>query len=385
MRIGFVPPEYKASIETILGYSFARLDAEATVGDLLPENSLGCFDGDTLASFVYIVPHEMYYHGKIVKLGGIGLVSTLPEYRGKGCSSALLVKSLEVMKERGYAFSALAPFSYAFYRNCGWEMGFSLKKYTIPIERLRSLGTGQGQLRPLTLGDTGSINSLYEGYISQYNGGVRRDESNWTGRLRRLGENRSYGYVYSRDGAKLNGYILYSMSDMTINIQELIYDSLEAKLEIFRFIYSHSSQADEVIWEAPMDDNTVLLLDEPDITQAIEAFMMVRAVDVRQALASYAYPQGYAGSFIIKVKDEHGSWNNKCFNVVVRHGAAQIETADPSLVDLEMDIQTFSQLAMGYIGLNEAVELEKAKIYSSKLDDLQAIFQKRATYLRDYF
>ena len=35
----------------------------------------------------------------------------LPEYRYYRCASNMLIKSVEIMKDRGYAFSALAPFS----------------------------------------------------------------------------------------------------------------------------------------------------------------------------------------------------------------------------------------------------------------------------------
>ena len=389
MEINFVSDKYKESIKHILTYCFENpsdLGEYFINEDFTPENCLGYFDGDKLCGMVNIYPYDMFFHGKTVSMGGIGVVSTLPEYRHCHCASNLLIKSLEAMRDRGYIFSALAPFSYSFYRKYGWELGFDTKNYRIPIDRLRGMGIGKGQFRPLTLGDINGMSKLYENSISKYNGAICRDSKSWESRLKRLGENRGYGYGYSRQANGLDGYILYSMNEGVFNIHEMICDSLETKLELMRFIYYHSAQVREVVWRAPQDDNTVLLLDNPRIEQKIETGMMIRVIDVKKALEAYTYPLVYKGSFTIKVEDKYAPWNSETFRIFIGEGAATVEHAGDAPIDVECDIQAFSQIIFGYIGMGEAITLGKITAHNpGLLDDMEIIFKSHGTHMTDSF
>ena len=106
---------------------------------------------------LYISSHDMYFCGKTVPLAGIGVVSTLPEYRHRHCASSILIKSVEVLRDRGFVFAALAPFSYPFYRKYGWELAFHNKRYTISINELRGMGAGKGEFRPMKSDDIDNL------------------------------------------------------------------------------------------------------------------------------------------------------------------------------------------------------------------------------------
>lgn len=394
MEIKNVSNKYSESIKHICTYCFQIPPGYAEFFEkniFSSENCLGCFDGDKLAGLLYIHPYDMFFWRKSVPMGGIGLVSTLPEYRHRHCASNLLVKSVEIMKDRGYIFSALGPFSYAFYRKYGWELAFNAKKYSIPIDELKGLGVGNGVFHPLTLNDIDAMARVYERHYSRYNGAINRDKKNWEIKIKELERNQAYGYGCSRQVNGLDGYILYSIKEGTFNIEEIAYDSLETKLELLRFVYYHSAQVNKVSWRAPIDDNTVLLLDNPRIEQKIEAGMMIRVIDVKKALEAYVYPLVYKGSFTIKVEDEYAPWNNGIFKVSIGEGTAMVEDLVNSpnndiLIDIECNIQTFSQIVLGYIGLKEAVELGQIAAHNcALLDDLEVIFKKRATHMTDAF
>lgn len=389
MEIKFVPDTYKESIKHVLNYCFQEaVDlGESFVNETYnPENCLGCFDKDKLAGLLYINPYDMYYHGSIVSMGGIGVVSTLPEYRYYNCASNMLIKSIEIMKGRGYAFSALAPFSYAFYRKYGWELGFSNKRYVIPIDELKGLGTGKGQFRPLTIEDKDSISKVYKSYIAKYNGAIDRNECNWQSRLKTIGKNRHYAYGYTRQGNGLDGYIFFSINERVFHVHEMMYNSLEAKLELLRFIYNHNAQVREVNWRAPIDDNTVLLLDNPRIEQKIESGMMIRVVDVVSVLKSYKYPCSYKGTFIINIADKWAPWNSGTFRVKIDQGTLAVDKIEDAEADISCDINTFSQFILGYIGLGEAIELGKVAVHNpQKAETMKDIFKEHVTHMTDYF
>ena len=107
MEINFVWERYKESIKQVLNYCFEvpQEFVESYINeDYTPENCLGCFENDRLAGLLHIYPYDMYFHGNTVPMGGIGLVSTLPQYRYYGCASKLLVKTIEIMKREVISF-----------------------------------------------------------------------------------------------------------------------------------------------------------------------------------------------------------------------------------------------------------------------------------------
>ena len=314
------------------------------------------------------------------------MVSTLPEYRHSHYASSLLIKSLEVMKNRGYLFSALGPFSYSFYKKYGWNLAFHKKKYTMSMEYLKTFEKRKNIFRLLTLKDLNNVRMLYETFMSRYNGAIRRDAKNWESRFKRLNKHKNYAYGCSRDGKELSGYIFYSLGDSRFDIHEMVYDSLETKLDLLCFICAHKAQAGEVVWFAPPDDNTPLLLENPAIDQNIKVGMMIRVVDVKRVLEAYSFPPEYNGSFTIKVEDFYAPWNSRPFRVFIENGNAKVEKIEDGPIDVKCDIQTFSQIMFGYLSMREAMELGKIAACSpERLDDIATLFMGHPTYETDSF
>ena len=77
-------------------------------------------DGKLMA---HIINHrfESFLDGNLVWNGGIGGVSTLPEYRNTGAVRAIFSKLLPEAYRNGEVISTLYPFNHAFYRKFGYE------------------------------------------------------------------------------------------------------------------------------------------------------------------------------------------------------------------------------------------------------------------------
>ena len=76
----------------------------------------GAFDEDgTLTARIINNQFELYLDGTAVQAGGIGAVSTLPEYRDKGSIRKIFQTLLPEAYRSGEILSALYPFSHAFY------------------------------------------------------------------------------------------------------------------------------------------------------------------------------------------------------------------------------------------------------------------------------
>ncbi len=91
-------------------------------GDAPDAVSLGAFDGDRLVSSVHVfIRWFRDREGRPQKVGSIGSVSTLPEYRSKGCSGRLLQMAIREMGSRECIWSYLGTGVNDHYAKQGWR------------------------------------------------------------------------------------------------------------------------------------------------------------------------------------------------------------------------------------------------------------------------
>ena len=80
-------------------------------------------DGE-LVSTLGMVERLATVGGRLVRLGGIGNVATLPAWRGRGLARAALARAVEFVRDvRGVEFCLLfcEPHRISFYRQLGWQ------------------------------------------------------------------------------------------------------------------------------------------------------------------------------------------------------------------------------------------------------------------------
>ncbi len=96
--------------------------------------SYGFLIDEQLTSQVMATPFQVNFHGVRYPMAGIGYVASYPEYRGEGGISAIMKEMLADLAKQKVALSYLAPFSYPFYRQYGYEQTFEQAEYTIKTE-----------------------------------------------------------------------------------------------------------------------------------------------------------------------------------------------------------------------------------------------------------
>jgi len=119
--IRFVDIDEYDRVQTIATYCFPWMhEASEKIASYLqryvkPEYILGYYDqNDTLMAAVQALPFSIMLGGVAVKMGGIAMVSSMPEGRHGGRIAGLLKRWLEIMKERGQVVSMLGPFPLSF-------------------------------------------------------------------------------------------------------------------------------------------------------------------------------------------------------------------------------------------------------------------------------
>jgi GNAT superfamily N-acetyltransferase len=88
-----------------------------------------------IVSIVGSHPRDWQVGDTMLKLGGIGGVATLSEYRGEGLMKALMDRAVANMKSEGYHLSWLGGhrhrYQYYGYEKCGYSLQYSLRQVTL--------------------------------------------------------------------------------------------------------------------------------------------------------------------------------------------------------------------------------------------------------------
>ena len=174
-------------------------------------------DNGTIISTVRVFIRKMFLHGEPITVGGIGEVSTRPEYRRRGIATQLLKDSIRFMEDRNIVLSSLQG-SQRIYAIEGWEK--------VPRYYARQSFTAKKQpeweIRPANFDDEAEIKriaELYDQYARKFNGTFVRDEMEyWKKWVRTESPN---AWVAERDGS-IEGYVSCNQGENELNVKEFI-------------------------------------------------------------------------------------------------------------------------------------------------------------------
>lgn len=163
-------------------------------------------DDGKLAATVRVFHRRVYLNGKAFRMGGIGEVSTRPEYRKQGLSSKLLEMAVAYMENNGFDMSFLFTGVNPHYAKQGYM--------DVPVEFAEaapSIGRGDLELRMGKAADLPAMQGLYDLYAPQFDGATLRDSEAYWKRWVTY-EMRGNLLVALKDG-ELVGYIAYTKAN----------------------------------------------------------------------------------------------------------------------------------------------------------------------------
>lgn len=328
---------------------------------------VGELNGKIVSSLV-CCPSPIVIDGAEVTHASVGSVGTLPEYRKKGCAGALMSECVKLLRNEGIYTSSLWPFSYAYYRKFGWEVGAEVRKY----RGKGSLFAGAGdasKARAATPGDYGAVAGVYAVHMSQNNCSTVRSPE-WWEKVARLPldlkmttePGRGAVVCYSDDG-RFAGYLVYDIyegdpehgASRGIEVKEIVAWEPEHRRSMLALLGSIDPEM-EIAFNAPADD--LFLHEIPDpraISTSVEPSFQFRVIDPECAIASLEPHQHVKCSFTLSLSDpvfRHGFE----FGVEVANGKVAIRKPGPSN-RIEMSVQTLAKLLTGYLNMFDASHL----------------------------
>ena len=349
------------------------------------EEDWGAFTEDGRVAARIINNHfESRVDGHLVRNGGIGSVSTLPEYRGSGAVREIFSQLLPEARKNGEVISTLYPFLHAFYRKFGYEALSCRNRFTLTPAQLNSFPQ-PGWVRQWLPGeDVGEFTRTYSRFAERYNLAVRRDD-------RRMADQQINGLYYKDrrfaylmgDGPEPDAYVVFQdvfdPAGARMEVRETAWTCRRGFQSALGFLSRFTADYRETVIDLPSDLDLRMYARNPyEIRFEPQCDHMIRVVNAEKLLALTDKPAGT--EFVISVSgDEQIPENNGIW--LVRGSEVSRTDRTP---DMSVSIRALGLMAVGAIGLEEAELRGDVEVYSGR-EALRPVFRRKPIYVGDHF
>lgn len=340
----------------------------------------GAFADGRLAAALLDYRFDLRVNGGVVKSNGIGMLASNPETRRRGLVREMIAGHLRQLHEQGVVLSLLYPFAYSFYARLGWGMAARGIEVKAAPREFAAHGRQVGTVRRLLYSEkdvmeladgqtiesvTRILDDIYRAETTWTNLAALRTDADWL-RTLKVTRGRRFVYTWEDDAGIIQGYVIVMVRAEDypgdLYIREIVARTPEAWRGLFFFLSCYDSNMRFISVTLPVEHPLPDMLDNPRVeTSKLSPQVMARAVDVGVLLTS----RGTAGcdtpgTCLIAVRDRFAPWNQGVWRVAFDGRAVTAELVSTELVpvateqvDLETDINGFSQLAVGYRPLAE--------------------------------
>lgn len=293
---------------------------EARRGDMVPERTLGAFDGERIAGTLRSFPTPLTVPGGTVQASALSAVTVTATHRRRGLLTRMITADLRAAAERGEAVAILFASEFGIYGRFGF--GPATEHVTYDVDRLRA----RLRLRPagnLELVEPGRLRqdaaAVYERHRRATPGAIGRD-GRWWGRwldttLDPVPEPRARFLVRALDAdGATTGYLAYriehrwaeNLPHSTLVVDELMAPDPRAAA----LLWAYCLDVDLITRvraesRGPGDVLPWLLSDSRAVRQTLRSdALWLRLLDPAAALAARRYP--VAGGLVLELHDDLG-------------------------------------------------------------------------------
>jgi predicted acetyltransferase len=282
-----------------------RLDSSA-------EEFLIHFLDDKATAVGRLIPFEQNIRGIMKKMGGIGMVASIPEFRRQGFVRDLMIHALEEMRKDGYGVSTLYPFKDTFYSALGYVKMPPFYIFEASPDQLRRFKNPDEYTVTRESGEEAINNwrTIQEHVIKRTHGAVLRSDKRWT----ELTNNMKSKIVIARNSNGIpEGVIIYSIKGYgeghswaetgEISISEFYWKSLDSRDALLYHLYKHEDQIVnmKMVLGTPMQDfyHWITEFHTPKIKSHI--VNMARVVDIDTSFSGLSVPIN--GEINLRIED----------------------------------------------------------------------------------
>ena len=345
----------------------------------------GAFDDDgTLMAHIINNQYECWLDGKTIRNGGIGAVSTLPEYRNTGAIREIFQALIPHAYADGEVISTLYPFSHAFYRKFGYETVCWKNTYTFAPGVLKNYRfNSRAQLwKP---GDPSEAwTALYNRFASAYNLAILRNEEAMLEHLKgEYYKDRKFCYLLC-DGSRPIAYVIFQDirhdPAAILEVKDLAWEGRAGFEAILGFLARFSADYGTIRLFLPRDLELLNLIRCPnayEIEKTSAQNYMIRVINAVKLLETIRKPVD--SRFVIQITDDLIPENNGTWTVT-----DQAVSPTDEVPDLTVSERALGQLACGVVSLNEA-EYRPDTVVHGNREVLERVFVRKVILVEDHF
>ena len=391
MEVRRITPEerFEANLISTIAFHMRMEDPDKAREESLKDTKedWGAFtDGGKIAARIINHRFETWLDGQLIQNGGIGAVSTLPEYRNTGAIRQIFSRLLPEAYRNGEIISTLYPFSHAFYRKFGYETVRWRNNYEFPPDVLSGYRFG-GTAELWKPGDpAGEYTELYNRFASGFNLAMRRnDEMMLRDHLKgEYYKDRKFAYLLRENGTPVAYLIFQDIRHdpaAILSVEDLAWTGRDGLNAVLGFLGRYTADYGTIRMFLPASLELLSVIQSPrayDISQTADQSYMIRAVNVQRLLEIIRKPEGCR--FVIQVSgDRQIPENNGVWSVSGNHAVPGGEAPD-----LAVSIQAFSQLAAGCVSLSEALYRPDVTLSGNEAV-LKRVFVRKPIIVEDHF
>ena len=311
-------------------------------------------------------------------------VSSKPEVRGLGYMKHLMTYTLEELYKNGEIVSLLMAIDYRLYKRYGFDHCYDQIQYNLRTDELLGFRLSS-KLRKATFEDAETLSRIYTKAMKSLNGYAVRDEAYFNRFIKEV--NSENGYIYIDE--ENNSYIAYYIQGDTFFVRELIYNNISSLKSMLAYIYNHNTQCKKTVINAPIDDKIKLIIANLKTCEMkLIPFMAGRVINFEKYIESLNScnidTQNIDNKYIkIKVIDKYIKQNNSVFKISVCDNKIKIQRVEEDC-DIELDINSITQLAFSYLNIDEIFmlnEIDESSLTNTQKELLNILFEKRTNYI----
>ena len=311
-------------------------------------------------------------------------VSSKPEVRGLGYMKHLMAYTLEELYKNGEIVSLLMAIDYRLYKRYGFDHCYDQIQYNLRTDELLGFRLSS-KLRKATFEDAETLSRIYTKAMESLNGYAVRDEVYFNRFIKEVSSESGYIYIYEEN----NSYIAYYIQGDTFFVRELIYNNISSLKSMLAYIYNHNTQCKKTVINAPVDDKIKLIIANLKTCEIkLIPFMAGRVINFEKYIESLNScnidTQKINNKYIkIKVIDKYIKQNNSVFKISVCDNKIKIQRVEEDY-DIELDINSITQLAFSYLNTDEIFmlnEIDESSLINTQKELLNVLFEKRINYI----
>ena len=350
-------------------------------------------DDKTMMSYFIAQPFPIMFDGHSYDMRGIGGVATLPQYRKSGGIRKCFEAALPDMYKNDVAFSYLYPFSSAYYRKFGYEMGCEKLQYHVNLAHIRPFAVN-GKCFLVEPGNImlEDIKEIYRTWQNKYNMMIANEdyEYAWVEKSNPV-RDQEFTYIYKDESDKPMGYMtlkqIIESDGRNVTCTRFVFTCPEGLKGLINILISLGTDHGYATFEVPADADLTLLLPEWSMgAVSLKKFWtgMVRVVNVEKVLRGAKYIG--SGSVKLGIKDAQIAENTDVFEVTFENGVCKdiARLGAEADADITMTISEFSRLIIGTSDVSSLPYMERVTVHNSSAP-LNQVFYKKPNMIVQYF